>query len=72
MGAMNRPIPEDEQLVGDWLLRMFLQELAWGVFVLDADGAEGLVAAVVDQPTGVAVAVALGSAPRHIRIRRLR
>ncbi len=79
MGAMHRNQYDAHfghedltQAYSGWLFALFTQELPWGVFVVDSEANEALVGAVVDQQTAVALAEALGHAPRHIRIRRLR
>lgn len=76
MGAMHR---DQYDTMNDgfpegfgWKLLMFARELQWGVFTVDFQGNETLEAAARDQATAIAIAPAISSEARHVRIRRLR
>jgi len=76
---MNRPIQDtlpEGATAADWRLMLFLEELSWGVFLIDAEGNETLFAAVLDQISGVAVGELLErnthASAIQIRVRRLR
>lgn len=70
--TMNDGYPEDREVLNALAVANFLVKLPWGVFTVDFEGNELLEAAARDQSTAIAIAPAISSEARHVRIRRLR